>query len=146
MDIKAKKKEEAFGVETSVLNNARELLNKEVGPDEMKTGYASICDEYEKLLDEVKFLTKVSDKLESKLNTTLEQLKVANSHLEEDKMKEKNQKEKAMEKNRQLFQEKSELDFKMNRFQLVLIVMIVALFVILLIMAYYLFIKPNVRT
>jgi uncharacterized protein (DUF3084 family) len=146
MELKSKKKAEAFSNEITVLTNARQTLEASgVSEQDLRTAYTTLCDEYEKLLDEAKFLTKVSDKLESKLNASLEKLKTFNAELTTEAEVAKNQKEKVMEKNKQLYQEKSELDFRMNRFQLILIVLIVILFVVLLIMAYWLFIKPRLH-
>lgn len=146
MELKSKKKAEAFSEENAMLTAARATLEKTAVSDaEWRTAYSMLCDGYEKLLDEAKFLTKVSDKLENKLNASLEQLKVFNAELSNEAETAKNQKEKVLEKNKQLYQEKSELDFRMNRFQLILIVLIVILFVVLLIMAYWLFIKPRLH-
>jgi len=144
MELKSKKKGDAFQVETASLTAARETLERVGVPEsELREAYTKLVEDYEKLLDEVKFLTKVSDKLESKLNASNEQLKQYNAPLSNEAESAKAQKDKVLEKNKQLYQEKSELDFKMNRFQLTLIVLIVILFVVVIILLYWAFIKPQ---
>ncbi len=147
MELKSKKKGEAFQSEINTLNAAREVLERgEVVPQaELVSAYKNIVEEYEKLLDEVKFLTKVSDKLEAKLNSTNEQLKTYNATLATEAETAKAQKDKVLEKNKQLFQEKTDLDFKMNRFQMTLIILIVILVVVVIILLYWAFIKPQLR-
>ena len=147
MELKSKKKGEAFQAEINTLNSAREVLERgeAVPATELRTAYQSIVEEYEKLLDEVKFLTKVSDKLEAKLNSTNEQLKSYNAALATEAETAKAQKDKVLEKNKQLYQEKTDLDFKMNRFQMTLIILIVILVVVVIILLYWAFIKPQLR-
>ncbi len=145
MDLKSKKKGDAFQAESNALNTAREVLERgdSVAPGELNTAYRTLVEEYEKLLDEVKFLTKVSDKLEAKLNSTNEQLKQYNESLAQEAETAKASKDKVLEKNKQLYQEKSELDYKMNRFQMTLIILIVILVVVVIILLYWAFIKPQ---
>lgn len=146
MELKSKKKPEAFQQESDSLEAARQLLDRPVVPEaEMRTAYAQLLDEYGKLLDEAKFLTKVSDKLESKLNATNEQLRVYNEALASEAETAKVQKDKVLEKNKQLYLEKSDLDTRVNKFQLTLIILIVVLFVIIILLIYWLFFKPDVR-
>lgn len=143
MELKSKKKADAFAVESEFLSNARTKVETIASVDELKEEYKKVLDEYERLLEESKFLTKVSDKLESKLNTANEQLRKFNDELSNEAEIAKTQKDKVLEKNKQLYQEKSELDFRMNRFQLTLIILIAVLVVIILILVYYFYFKDK---
>ncbi|MCS7073109.1 MAG: hypothetical protein NZ108_01440 [Bacteroidia bacterium] len=137
-----KKGQDAFSAEMAVLSKARELITSEnLTPDEIKAAYVNLCEEYEKLLDEAKFLTKISDKLESKLNATNEKLKQYNAEISQEAEEVKSKNEKILEKNKQLYQEKSELDFKMNKFQLTLTVLLALLVVSVLFIIYYIVFK-----
>lgn len=143
MELKSKKKADAFAVESDFLTSSRAKIDGLGTTEELREALRHSLDEYERLLEESKFLTKVSDKLESKLNTANEQLKKFNEELSTEAEIAKNQKDKVLEKNKQLYQEKSELDFRMNRFQLTLIVLIALLVVVILILVYYFYFKDK---
>jgi len=76
------KKAEGFAMEQEVLRQARETLEREnVSIEVLRESYSGLCEEYEKLLDETKFLTKVSDKLEAKLSAANDKLADYNKEL-----------------------------------------------------------------
>jgi len=137
METKARKKGEAFSMEAEVLRSAREKLeDSSTGETGIREAYAFLCDEYEKLLDEVKFLTKISDKLEAKLNAANEKLQQANQGLASEVESTRTEKDVVLQRNKKLYEEKTKLDYKMNRFQFTLLI-IMAILVIVLIMAGY---------
>jgi len=102
----SKKKSEAFEAETQILVKARETLEKSSDDaDALRQAYASICDEYERLLEEARFLTKVSDKLEVKLNKANEQLEAHNKQLSSEKELVENEMGRALKTNKKLREE-----------------------------------------
>lgn len=133
-----KRKLEAFANEIVSLSKAREVLaNDELSREELKGHFSSLADEYEKLLDETKFLTKVSDKLESKLNTANERLQAFNQEISAEAEEVKNKNEKILQKQRQIVQEKAELDTKVNKFQLTMIIMGALVVICMIFIVYY---------
>lgn len=128
----SKKKSEAFEAETQILVKARETLEKSSDDaDALRQAYASICDEYERLLEEARFLTKVSDKLEVKLNKANEQLEAHNKQLSSEKELVENEMGRALKTNKKLREEKSGLDESRNKLQMVIVFSIAAVVVIL---------------
>lgn len=76
------KKENLFRFEAQVLENSESLLSKEgISFEEYKEAYKELCHNYSELLDQTKLITKVSDKLQNKLNTVNEALEVKNIEL-----------------------------------------------------------------
>jgi uncharacterized membrane protein len=134
----SKKKSEAFEAETQILVKARETLEKNSEDmDVLRKAYASICDEYERLLEEARFLTKVSDKLEIKLNKANEQLEAHNRQLSTEKELVETEMGKALKTNKKLREEKTGLDESRNRLQMILIIIIAVLLVIFVIFIWY---------
>lgn len=71
-----KRQSEAFPNEVETLKAAREnATNPNLTTEEVQRAFNNLCDEYEKLLEETRFLTKTADKLEMKLNAANEKLK-----------------------------------------------------------------------
>lgn len=134
----SKKKSEAFEAETQILVKARETLEKSGDDAEvLRKAYASICDEYERLLEEARFLTKVSDKLEIKLNKANEQLEAHNRQLSTEKEMVETEMGKALKTNKKLREEKTGLDESRNKLQMTLIIIIAVLLVIFVIFIWY---------
>lgn len=76
------KKENLFKFEAQVLENSEGLLSREEATfEEYKNAYKELCFNYSELLDQTKLITKVSDKLQNKLNTVNEALEVKNIEL-----------------------------------------------------------------
>lgn len=72
-----KKKRNLFVRETNILSSARENAESNtLTPEEKEQKFLELCNNYEDLLDQSKLITKVSDRLQNKINT-------ANSKLEE---------------------------------------------------------------
>ena len=133
-----KRKLDAFASETTALAKAREALaNDEFSRGELKDAFSTFADEYEKLLDETKFLTKVSDKLESKLNSANEKLQAFNQEITAEAEEIKSKNEKILQKQRQIVQEKAELDTKVNKFQLTMIIMGALVVICMIFIVYY---------
>ena len=134
----SKKKSEAFEAETQILVKARETLEKNSeDTDVLRKAYASICDEYERLLEEARFLTKVSDKLEVKLNKANEQLEAHNRQLSTEKEMVETERGKALNSNKKLREEKTGLDESRTKLHMILIIIIAILLVIFVIFIWY---------
>ena len=77
------KKENLFKFETQVLESSESVLAKEnVSLDEYKNSFKELCHNYSELLDQTRLITKVSDKLQNKLNSAYESLEVKNIELQ----------------------------------------------------------------
>ncbi len=77
-------KRQLFEKEIEVLRFNREFAeNKELDIDSIRNKYLSFCEHYEELLDQSKLITKVSDKLQNKLNTAHNNLATKNNELQE---------------------------------------------------------------
>lgn len=136
-NIMAKTKTDAFADALQTLNKSREILASEHTHEELKEAFKFLCDEYEKLIGEAQFLTKVSDKLEAKLNKTNEQLRLYNLELAHEAEDAKQLSEKISKQNKSLFEEKKSLDSKVNTFQQFLIITIGFLLALVLLLLYY---------
>lgn len=126
-------KKDAFEKESAVLKGAKEFIAESfLEKDDVIAAYKALTNEYEELLEESKFLTKFSDKLQRKLDKANDKLQVYNEQitLEADLVK---------KKNARLSQEKSEISGKLNKFQVLLIVLIVSFLIIVLLLLYIFF-------
>lgn len=139
----AKTKQDAFADALANLSKSRDLLEKGNTTEELKEGLKFLCDEYEKLIGEAQFLTKVSDKLEAKLNKTNEQLRLYNQELAHEAEDAKNLNIKISSQNQKLSQEKKSLDTKVNTFQQFLIILIGFLLALVLLLLYYVVFNTN---
>ncbi|MCS6904380.1 MAG: hypothetical protein RML72_11045 [Bacteroidia bacterium] len=136
----SRRESEAFPHETEVLRVARETAqNPNLTMDEIQKAFNTLCDEYEKLLEETRFLTKTADKLEMKLNAANEKLKAEKNYFATEAEINRVEKEKALHKNKQLFQEKTEAVTSVNKLQTTLSIIIVVLLVLLITLGYYAF-------
>ena len=136
----SKKKQDAFSAEQEVLRVAQEKANDpSASIDDIRTGFSRLCEEYDKLLEETKFLTKVSDKLEGKLNRANEELQKNNLQLSSEVEIKSTEIDKTLQSNKQLRRQKSELDEKQNQLQMTLIIIIAVLLVVMVIFIWLLF-------
>lgn len=131
------KKSETFVLEQQVLDQARAVqANESISQTELKEAYGSLCDEYNKLLDEARFLTKVSDKLETKLNTANDKLRKYNESLAEEAETVRQQKDAVMTKSKKLAEQKKAADAASNKVRMILIIF-VALYLITGVLVWY---------
>lgn len=76
------KKENLFKSETQILEKCENLLKKEdVTLEEYKDSFKELCSNYSELLDQSKLITRVSDKLQNKLNSAYEAVEIKNIEL-----------------------------------------------------------------
>lgn len=81
---KSRKKQNVFNEELITLKNSREFLSREnVSLDECKDELGSLQKSYDELLDQSKLITKVSDRLQKKINRANDELGEKNDQLQE---------------------------------------------------------------
>ena len=142
----SKKKQEAFSIEMEVLRKAKEVVEDSSLPEaEIRTEFTSFIAEFEKLLEEARFLTKVSDKLEAKLRTHNEKLSENNKELEQNVDTTKAEKEVILKKNQKLYQEKTQGEISRNKLQLTLLMLLAAVVILIIMFFYYIFWMPHQR-
>ena len=79
----SEKKENLFKNEVKILENSKRLLNEEnISDQEYKDSFKELVFNYSDLLSQTKLITKVSDKLQNKLNSAYESLEVKNIELQ----------------------------------------------------------------
>ena len=79
----ASKKENLFRSEAQILETSKSFLNREdVTYEEYKDSFKELCFDYSELLDQTKLITRVSDKLQNKLNSAYESLETKNIELQ----------------------------------------------------------------
>lgn len=84
MEQSRPRKRNLFSQEAAVLKTARAVFEKEdVTDEEIRSALEGLCDSYEELLDQSKLITKVSDRLQKKINKTNDQLELKNVELQE---------------------------------------------------------------
>ncbi len=72
-----------FSKEQDILRANVDLAkDEEASNEEIKQGFQSFCESYEDLLDQTRLITKVSDKLQNKLNTANQTLNDKNIELQ----------------------------------------------------------------
>jgi hypothetical protein len=77
-------KKQLFGHEIAVLEHSRNIIADATKTKEEVIGdYKNLCDHYEEMLDQSKLITKVSDKLQNKLNSANAALADKNQELQE---------------------------------------------------------------
>lgn len=82
--MESSRKKNLFSQEASVLRKALDVLEKEgVTDSEIKEEFVSLCNSYEELLDQSKLITKVSDRLQKKINKSNEDLEQKNVELQD---------------------------------------------------------------
>ena len=76
-------KENLFRSEALILELSKNFLKKEdITFDEYKDSFKELCFNYSELLDQTKLITRVSDKLQNKLNSAYESLETKNIELQ----------------------------------------------------------------
>jgi hypothetical protein len=76
-------KENLFKSETQVLERSQTLLSKQdASLDDYKDSFKDLCHNYSELLDQTRLITKVSDKLQNKLNSAYEAVEIKNIELQ----------------------------------------------------------------
>jgi uncharacterized membrane protein len=125
MSAEPKKKGDTFTLESEVLNSARTYLESQSQEQgELYTAYAALVDEYNKLLDEAKFITKVSDKLESKLNTANEKLQSFNETLTNEADTAKAEKERAQQRSKELNKQREQIAKQASKQQMMIVIFV----------------------
>jgi ElaB/YqjD/DUF883 family membrane-anchored ribosome-binding protein len=77
-------KQQLFQHEISVLEHSRSIISDDTkSREEIIADYKNLCDHYEEMLDQSKLITKVSDKLQNKLNSANAALADKNIELQE---------------------------------------------------------------
>ncbi len=77
------KKENLFKIEIQILEKSEGILERDdISTEEYRTLFKELCHNYSELLDQTRLITKVSDKLQNKLNTVNETLEVKNIELQ----------------------------------------------------------------
>jgi hypothetical protein len=77
------RKENLFKSETLILEKSEGILErKDVSLEEYRESFKELCYNYSELLDQSRLITKVSDKLQNKLNTVNETLEFKNIELQ----------------------------------------------------------------
>jgi predicted nuclease with TOPRIM domain len=141
-----KNKQDAFTTEAEVLNVARQkIADANLTPEQVREAFTTLADDYERVLEEVKFLTKVSDKLEAKVNAQNEKLQEFNKMLAKEAEDSKTVAQKTLQQNKKLSQAKTELDKQVGNTQMVLIVVIAALVVVILVFVYWTFLRDIIK-
>jgi uncharacterized membrane protein len=134
------KKSEAFASEAEYLRLARERASREdLTQPELSEIFHELCAEYEKLIEEARFITKISDKLEAKVNAQNEELEQKNKLLSQDVDVAMTEKEKALKKNERLAQAKAESEVSKNKLQLLITILIALLLIVVILFVYIIF-------
>jgi len=135
------KRADAYPNEAKVLEQAQSFLDNKAAhtTESLTEAYTNMVEEYGKMLNEVRFITKVSDKLESKLNAANEKLEAYNAQLTDEADHAKKDREKAIERSKRIYQDKSQIEKMANKQQMT-IVIFVAVYIITVVMLVYLFV------
>ena len=141
-----KKKQDAFTNEAEVLSVARQkIADTSLTLEQVREAFVTLADDYERVLEEMKFLTKVSDKLEAKVNAQNEKLQEFNKMLAKEAEDNKTVAQRTLQQNKKLSQAKTELDKQVGNTQMVLIVVIAALVVVILVFVYWTFLRDIIK-
>ena len=135
------KKSETFVKETAILEQAKSVVGPGagVGTFNYQDAFATLVENYEELLSEARFLTRVSDRLEKKLSRANEALEANNIKLEATNTRIAKENTKVKKKNKQIAQEYNKLGRRMNKFQVAVAVIIFLVFLLVLFGLYILF-------
>jgi len=74
--------EKMFRKEVGTFNRYKDLLNAETPPEKMREALEGLTSDYKKLLEQARFLTWISGRLEKKLHRANHELKDRNTRLE----------------------------------------------------------------
>lgn len=82
--MNSSRKKNLFSQEADVLKKAQDVIGKDgVSDSEIKKEFINLCNSYEELLDQSKLITKVSDRLQKKINKSNDDLEHKNIELQD---------------------------------------------------------------
>ncbi len=144
METEGRRKIDEFAEESRILENARLNLAKlDLTPEQWRQYYEELVEAYASLLESARVLTRNSDRLQRKLDEANRKLEMQNKLLEKEAEEAYLKSESVLQLNKRLAQEKMQLDTRVNRVQMALIVMVAVLIVTILFMLYYLIFDPE---
>jgi len=144
METEGRRKIDEFAEESRILENARLTLAKiDLTPDQWRQHYEQLVEAYANLLESARVLTRNSDRLQRKLDEANRKLEMQNKLLEKEAEEALLKSESVLQLNKRLAEEKMQLDTRVNRVQMALIVMVAVLTVVILFMLYYLIFDPE---
>ena len=144
METEGRRKIDEFAEESRILENARLTLAKiDLTPDQWRQHYEQLVEAYASLLESARVLTRNSDRLQRKLDEANRKLEMQNKLLEKEAEEALLKSESVLQVNKRLAEEKMQLDTRVNRVQMALIVMVAVLTVVILFMLYYLVFDPE---
>jgi predicted PurR-regulated permease PerM len=144
METEGRRKIDEFAEESRILENARLTLAKiDLTSDQWRQHYEQLVEAYANLLESARVLTRNSDRLQRKLDEANRKLEMQNKLLEKEAEEALLKSESVLQVNKRLAEEKMQLDTRVNRVQMALIVMVAVLTVVILFMLYYLIFDPE---
>lgn len=144
METEGRRKVDEFAEESRILENARLNLAKiDLTPEQWRQQYEALVEAYANLLESARVLTRNSDRLQRKLDEANRKLEMQNKLLEKEAEEAHLKSESVLQVNKRLAQEKMQLDTRVNRVQMALIIMVAVLTVVILFMLYYLIFDPE---
>ncbi len=144
METEGRRKIDEFAEESRILENARLNLAKiDLTPEQWRQQYEALVEAYANLLESARVLTRNSDRLQRKLDEANRKLEMQNKLLEKEAEEAHLKSESVLQVNKRLAQEKMQLDTRVNRVQMALIIMVAVLTVVILFMLYYLIFDPE---
>lgn len=144
METEGRRKIDEFAEESRILENARLTLAKiDLTPDQWRQHYEQLVEAYANLLESARVLTRNSDRLQRKLDEANRKLEMQNKLLEKEAEEALLKSESVLQLNKRLAEEKMQLDTRINRVQMALIVLVAVLTVVILFMLYYLIFDPE---
>jgi len=144
METEGRRKIDEFAEESRILENARLTLAKiDLTPDQWRQHYEELVEAYANLLESARVLTRNSDRLQRKLDEANRKLEMQNKLLEKEAEEALLKSESVLQLNKRLAEEKMQLDTRINRVQMALIVLLAVLTVVILFMLYYLIFDPE---
>jgi predicted PurR-regulated permease PerM len=144
METEGRRKVDEFAEESRILENARLTLAKiDLTSEQWRQQYEALVEAYANLLESARVLTRNSDRLQRKLDEANRKLEMQNKLLEKEAEEAHLKSESVLQVNKRLAQEKMQLDTRVNRVQMALIIMVAVLTVVILFMLYYLIFDPE---
>lgn len=144
METEGRRKIDEFAEESRILENARLNLAKiDLTSEQWRQQYEALVEAYANLLESARVLTRNSDRLQRKLDEANRKLEMQNKLLEKEAEEAHLKSESVLQVNKRLAQEKMQLDTRVNRVQMALIIMVAVLTVVILFMLYYLIFDPE---
>jgi predicted PurR-regulated permease PerM len=144
METEGRRKVDEFAEESRILENARLNLAKiDLTSEQWRQQYEALVEAYANLLESARVLTRNSDRLQRKLDEANRKLEMQNKLLEKEAEEALLKSESVLQVTKRLAQEKMQLDTRVNRVQMALIIMVAVLTVVILFMLYYLIFDPE---